>query len=220
MGRLKNILRRFIDRVQYTKINSSEIIGNFQADWCIDPASLQEYPVLFSGGAGNDISFEQLFIEKFNGYVYLYDPSPTGRHTFNKYNGPDKIIYHSTALGKTNLGVKMAEPKDPQEGSWTIPQNNGGNFEEFESVSLVDEISRYGFKYVDVVKLDIEGFEYDVLDDLLDSNIVVKQILVEFHDFFQNVSVWQSIKMRSKLRKKGYVCFHKNQYDFSFIKNE
>ncbi|MBB3836417.1 FkbM family methyltransferase [Runella defluvii] len=218
MKKLKRTIRKIIDRVQYTRINSSEVIGNFQADWCIDTASLQKSPILFSGGAGNDISFEQLFVEKFDGCVYLYDPSPTGRKTFKEYNGPNKITYHAKALGKTNMGVLMAKPQDPQEGSWTILQSSNGNYEEFKSVSLVDEILRYGLSYVDVVKLDIEGFEYDVLDDLLESSIEVRQILVEFHDFFDGISKWKSLKMRLKLRKKGYVCFHKSRYDFSFIK--
>jgi len=37
--------------------------------------------------------------------------------------------------------------------------------------------------------MDIEGAEYEVIDDLIASGIRPKQILVEFHHRFKNVGV-------------------------------
>ncbi|GIS18490.1 MAG: hypothetical protein CM15mP120_04060 [Pseudomonadota bacterium] len=38
-----------------------------------------------------------------------------------------------------------------------------------------------GHDHLDVLKMDIEGAEYAVLDDMLQSNILPDQLLVEFH---------------------------------------
>lgn len=37
---------------------------------------------------------------------------------------------------------------------------------------------------IDLLKLDIEGSEYRVLDEILESQIPIHQIVVEFHDRF------------------------------------
>ena len=38
-----------------------------------------------------------------------------------------------------------------------------------------------GHDHLDVLKMDIEGAEYAVLDDMLQSDILPDQLLVEFH---------------------------------------
>ena len=35
---------------------------------------------------------------------------------------------------------------------------------------------------IEVLKMDIEGAEYDVIDSILAANITINQFLVEFHD--------------------------------------
>ena len=45
-----------------------------------------------------------------------------------------------------------------------------------------------GHDSIDLLKIDIEGFEYEVLEDCLEDRIPIKQICVEFHDFFPEIS--------------------------------
>lgn len=221
MKLIRAIARKVIDRLQYKKNPNAELIGHKNAAWCLDTSRtyLTESPILFSGGAGNDISFEKKFAELFNGTIYLYDPSPTGKKTVEKDSPINKFFFIPKALGKESGSIKMSKPKDPLEGSWTINGGGGNGVDEFESVSLVKEIQRYGYQKIDVVKLDIEGFEYEVIDELLNSPLEIRQILVEFHDFFPNISILKSLKMRWLLKKKGYTCFYKHHYDFSFYKS-
>jgi FkbM family methyltransferase len=42
-----------------------------------------------------------------------------------------------------------------------------------------------GHKHVDVLKMDIEGSEYEVIDDLCDLHLRIDQVLVEFHHRFE-----------------------------------
>lgn len=84
-------------------------------------------------------------------------------------------------------------------------------------IEPVDEIVNNGFKNVDIVKLDIEGFEYEVLESLLSSSVYVGQILVEFHDFLPQIGFEQTKSIKRLLKDCGYVCFYKKRYDHSYI---
>ena len=74
--------------------------------------------------------------------------------------------------------------------------------------------------HIDILKMDIEGAEYDVIDDILSSNIAIKQILVEFHHRFPNVGLKKTKETIKKLNNFGYRIFHisNNGEDYSFIK--
>src|SRR5437870_565224 len=49
--------------------------------WAFCPEGLGAESVVYSGGVGNDISFEHALVERFGCSVTLFDPSPTGRAT-------------------------------------------------------------------------------------------------------------------------------------------
>jgi hypothetical protein len=52
---------------------------------------------------------------------------------------------------------------------------------------LGNSINKLGYRYIDIFIIDIEGFGYDVMSDILYTKISIKQILIEFHDrFFEN----------------------------------
>jgi len=42
---------------------------------------------------------------------------------------------------------------------------------------------------IDLLKMDIEGAEYDVLADMISQRIPVKQLLVEFHHRWPQIGV-------------------------------
>lgn len=76
-----------------------------------------------------------------------------------------------------------------------------------------------GHDHVNVLKMDIEGAEYNVLKDMISTNIRPEQILVEFHHFFEDVSTLKSIQTTILLWSNGYKIFSVSDrgYEYSFI---
>jgi len=76
-----------------------------------------------------------------------------------------------------------------------------------------------GHSHIDILKMDIEGAEYDVIEDIRLSNIRPKQLLVEFHHRFPNIGISKSKQAISNLRKMGYQLFSisTSGEEFSFI---
>jgi hypothetical protein len=55
--------------------------------------------------------------------------------------------------------------------------------------------------------MDIEGTEYDVIEDLLASRIFVKQLLVEFHHRWKEISISKTATAIRRLNVMGYRIF-------------
>ena len=72
------------------------------------------------------------------------------------------------------------------------------------------------------LKIDIEGAEYDVIDDILQSNIEITQFLIEFHHRFKEIGVNKTKLAVKKLENAGYKLVYINQKtgeEYTFIKN-
>ena len=61
-----------------------------------------------------------------------------------------------------------------------------------------------GHDRIDVLKMDIEGAEYDVLADILSANLHIGQILVEFHHRFTSGGLKRTRDVTAVLRGRGY----------------
>jgi hypothetical protein len=75
-----------------------------------------------------------------------------------------------------------------------------------------------GHDRVDVLKMDIEGAEYAVIEDIVREKIPVKQMLVEFHHRLSSVGTEKTRKALTQLMDSGmkisYVCPRKEIFTF------
>ena len=78
---------------------------------------------------------------------------------------------------------------------------------EVPAYSLSSISTRLGHDRIDVLKMDIEGAEYEVLEGLLNSQILPKQLLVEFHHRFVEDGLQRTYDIIDRLRNAGYRIF-------------
>lgn len=219
---IKNIGRVIIDRLHYKKKLGTKLVGEGGGSWVLNADQLKKTkPILFSGGVGHDISFEIAFARNYGGKIFLYDPSETGKNTMNKMGSIHNLEFIQKALGREGQ-ILLDPPANSDEGSWTLSTGLDSRHPKsvtFDSVSIVNEIKIKckNATYIDVVKLDIEGSEYDVIEELLKSDICVGQILVEFHDFFSKEHALKTKKTKRLLNDAGFSCIYKKRYDHTYI---
>lgn len=79
-----------------------------------------------------------------------------------------------------------------------------------------------GHDTIDLVKMDIEGAEYQVLEDIINSKIFPTQILVEFHHRFPEIGLQKTKDAINLLKKSGYCIFSISPMKdvFGFIKKD
>jgi FkbM family methyltransferase len=181
--------------------------GNRDADcsWVFCPDDLHAQSVVYGGGVGRDISFEHALVKRFGCDVVLFDPSPTGAETMSlAENQIPQFKFHPVALAGQCGQLTFAPPKDQAEGSWFAQKGSAATLE-VPCVDLLTLMRRNGHDHIDLIKIDIEGAEYDVIDHVLEHRLRVRQILVEYHhQMLPGIRRSQTIRSMLKLIAAGY----------------
>jgi FkbM family methyltransferase len=188
--------------------------------WTICPDFLTGDSVVYSAGVGHDVSFEKALAERFGCTVHLFDPSPTGAGTMSKVeNRHARLIYRQCGLAEFDRSLSFSPPASQGEGSWSMTVAEGTEgVATFECLSLPTLMQQLGRAHIDLLKMDIEGFEYGVLAQICSKRIRVKQICVEFHHAnLPGIARAQTIKSILALHRAGYRLIHRENWDHTFV---
>ncbi|MDD5260572.1 MAG: FkbM family methyltransferase [Methylacidiphilales bacterium] len=192
--------------------------------WTIDPTNLGADSVVYCAGAGDDISFEKDLVRHCNCNVIVLDPSPTGKHTMSlPENKGSKIIFEPYGLADKDAVFTFDVPDDPTGASYALSDTTqvratNQPVTNFSCLSLPTLMKKYGHDHIDLLKMDIEGFEYGIIDQIIALKIPIRQICVEFHHFllpqFSNIDTVRSI---FRLRKNGFRLIYRKNWDHTFL---
>ena len=123
---------------------------------------------------------------------------------------PDKFKFFDFGLGSTTGPVVFYLPKNTEHVSGSLVQQV--NVDEKQAItvqmkSLADIAQDLGHKKIDILKMDIEGAEYHVVESLTSSTVQIDQLLIEFHERFFDNGKAKTIAILNQLKKMGYVIF-------------
>lgn len=184
--------------------------GNAYGGFYACPDFLNEQSVIYSFGIGEDISFDTAIIENHNCQVFGFDPTPKSIHWIKNQNIPEKFNFHPFGVSSISGFVDFFLPINTDHVSGSLIDQKNVDSAQKVSVqmkSIGDTMNDLNHTHIDLLKMDIEGSEYDVIENILTSNVSITQILIEFHDrFFENghLKTKQTIK---KLNTYGYEIY-------------
>jgi len=185
--------------------------------WTICPTGLKAQSVVYSGGVGTDISFEHELVRRFGCNIVLLDPSPTGVKTMARpENSIPQLKFSPLALCASTGKLKMAPPV-PGGDSWSAQRNDNATLE-VASTDLSTLMRQNGHSHIDLLKIDIEGCEYEVIDDILRRRIPVRQICADFdYDRIAGASRGKAIRAMLKLAARGYKLISYEAANHTFV---
>jgi len=188
--------------------------------WTFCPRGLAERSVVYSGGVGNDISFEHELVKKFGCQVTLFDPSPTGLATMNRpENKISAFKYLPVGLAGHCGMLRLTQPLNAEEGSW-FAGAGGAEGIAVRCLDLTTMLKENGHQQVDLLKIDIEGAEYGVISHILEGRVPVRQLLVEFHDgLLPGFSRGQTLRTIFKLMTHGYKLISERSNTLTFVRD-
>ena len=180
-------------------------LGRSDASWCVCPAGLQSDSVFYSFGVGEDVSFELALIERIGLRVEAFDPTPRSLAWVRTQRLPPQFTLHELGLASWDGTAPFSPPLDPAHVSYSMVRNDstGGAFHA-PVRRLATIASILGHTRIHLLKMDIEGAEYDVLPDCLASGLQIDQILVEFHHRWDCIGVSQTKRTIALLKGAGY----------------
>jgi len=203
---------------------SIETLGNSGVAWSFYPKHINENSIVYSFGVGDDISFDLSLINEYDLHIFAFDPTPKSVEWIKNQNLPKQFVLKNIGLADYDGKAKFNPPENPNHISATMlarPETSDEAYK-VDVKTLVSILNELKHKQIDILKMDIEGMEYRVIDNMLDTNILPSQILIEFHHRFKNVGVKKTLKTVKKLRKSGYKVFHisKTGEEIAFIKKD
>ncbi len=184
--------------------------GNGYGGFYVDPTIIPSKAIVYSFGIGEDISFDQKIIEKHNCKVYGFDPTPKSINYINKNTPPNQFIFHPYGIGERTEHVNFLLPKNKEHVSGSVYEHkllDEDNSIEVLLKSFRDITSGLNHQHIDILKMDIEGSEYAVMEDILTSGVSITQILVETHERFFNDGITKGRKFFKLLHQHGYRIF-------------
>jgi len=184
--------------------------GNFYGGFYACSTLLNNRSIVYSFGIGEDISFSQAIIKQFQCTVFGFDPTPKSINWIKTQNVPNNFHFLNFGIGTKTEIIKFFLPKIKTHVSGSLVQHTNVNDEDFVKVqikSFEDIVKELQHTKIDVLKMDIEGSEYDVIENILNSPIVIDQFLIEFHDRFYKNGKEKTIKIINSFKEKGYEIF-------------
>src|SRR5271165_4909694 len=149
------------------------LLGNERAEWCVCPDPLSSDSVIYSFGVGEDISFDLALIQRFGLQVHAFDPTPKSIAWLKQQRLPRGFVFHDYGVADYDGVARFYPPENPQYVSYSARQIERGARGVTEApVWRLGTIMRMlGHQHIDLLKMDIEGSEYGVVNDLAASRL-------------------------------------------------
>jgi FkbM family methyltransferase len=199
--------------------------GNTYGGFFVHTEELNANSIVYSVGIGTDISFDLDIINAFQCDVYGFDPTPKSVHWVKENVKNKKFKMFDFGISDVTATKRFFLPKNKNfvsgsiEPIKTIDQNESLLLD-FKSIENI--LAENNHKRIDLLKMDIEGAEYDVLKSILSKGIDIRQIVVEFHPHLLNKGRSKTRAILKQLHNDGYVCFgvSDSYLEYSFIKRK
>lgn len=153
--------------------------------------------------------FAKKIHDKFGCKIYCFEPVNKYFQQISKtFDGISNAEYYNIGLGNQNQNMDINI-----EGDASSLHKSGNQTETIIIRNIVDVFRKLSISNIDLIKINIEGAEYDLLDHSIETGLTnnIKNIQVQFHDFFPD-----STERRNSIRQKLKET-HKLTYDYEFV---
>ena len=208
---------RFYTRAFYRSENFYHVLWNiFRGDSFLSYNYMLNSNSIFVDVGGYEGEFSQRILEKFNCKIIIFEPLEdlylklkdrfslhnnviVENYAISDFNGSENII-----LSDESSSFYIDEPKNSN--SKIIKKN-------VKVLSISSIFEKFNIEKIDYLKLNVEGAEYKILNELIKSKNInkVKNLQIQFHKISDN-SINERKIIRSKLKKT-----HRNIFSFPFV---
>jgi FkbM family methyltransferase len=222
MNKIKLLIKQILNKAPMLKNDIAnanvEFHGSNYGGWSIFSGSINENSVVYSVGLGTDVSFDQSIIGKYNCKVFGIDPTP-GVEDFIMKSNLKGFSYIKAGLAETTGQAKFFLPDNPEFISHSFKSENTSEYILVDVYNLADLMKLNGHDKIDLLKCDIEGFEYGVINFLIEKNLKIKQLLIEFHHGMYGFTNEDTINSIKNLKDYGFKLFNISNTgrEYSFI---
>ncbi|ADE35622.1 FkbM family methyltransferase [Methanohalophilus mahii] len=184
------------------------------------PENIDSQSVIYSMGIGEDVSWDEALIARKNVTIHGFDPTPRAIE-YAKNRKLENFIVHPIGVSSKNGYMDFFTPINPSHVSHSLIKKNNTKYSIKVKIKSIDSImDELNHKKIDILKMDIEGSEYEVIPDMLEKKIFPHQLLIEFHHRFDSFTIKNTTDIIDELIYYSYKISYisKNKQEFAFIR--
>ena len=183
-------------------------LGSDYGGWTVCLDLLKRDPtIIYSVGLGHDISFDLALAAEITCEIFGFDPTPKTRAWLTTHPLPACFHYVPVGLADRDGLLEFGLPSDPSFDDFSLVRKDKAEFVLCEVQRLSSLAAKLRHTRIDLLKMDIEGAEYQVIDDLCSGSLLPAQLLIEFHHRINDAHIRDTLRSIAKLRDAGYLLF-------------
>jgi FkbM family methyltransferase len=197
-------------------ICTSEWYGHRSSGFYINPDFLHQRSIVYSLGIGDDVSFDKEVIAKHGCFVFAFDPTPKSIRWVAQNMHDPHFVFQPVGIGTNTGPVPFFVSATPQHEHGNAPVGNHASESlkiEVMLKSLKDLADLNGHKKIDVLKLNIDGAEFEIIPAILSSGVRIDQMLIKFHDAYFKDGLERTKNSIAMLQEHGYEVFAVSESD-------
>lgn len=217
VARTRRLGRAVYDGLYCRRVAGKQRMGE-DDHWHVCLSALTPQSTVVSAGVGTGISFELALARHAGCRIQLLDPTPTALHTMSLAENQHPLIdFRPVGLAGVSEPRSFAPPRDEAEGSYFVEEHQAteGVWLPCEDLATIMHASRY--QSIDLLKMDIEGSEYEVVEQIISAPLSVRQLCVEFHPWLSQHAAKRTRQCLRELRRAGFRLIHRERNDYTFL---
>jgi FkbM family methyltransferase len=172
--------------------------------------SLNEDSIVFDlGGYHGD--WAELISKRYNSNIYIFEPFPAFAEIIRKkFISNPKIKVFEFGLSRKNETISLSNDENKSSHYTNTSKLKITAFLK----SYSEFISENNIEHIDLMKINIEGGEYDLLEGIIDQNLTnrIKNLQIQFHDFIVENAHLRMTNIQENLKKT-----HFQTYSYKFV---
>ena len=207
-AKIRNALsrRRFeyrVPRLRFSDAPGLIDLGTSYGGWTVPVELIEPSWVCYCVGAGGDVSFDLELIRRYGVEVRTFDPVADYVESAQEQGAAEpRFSARQAAIATVDGPIRMQVTHDPQSRSVSSAGlYESGDFIEVPGRTLPSLMAELGDERIDLLKLDIEGAEYEVLPTIDMRALGVKVFATQLH---HTGSVGEARALIAGLGKQGY----------------
>lgn len=187
-------------------------IPTLDEDWKKDSHS--NY-IAYCFGVGEDIALEEYLIRYLD--VYTFDPTPRAIEYLKINHLAEQFKFKPIGVWYENTKLKFYSPDNPDNVSHSIlDKNTSKKYFEAECKNISTIMNDYGHDNLFLLKMNIEGVEHLILDNIISEKILPKIIMLTYEGEFALIKALQYTKI---LKRNGYKVYSLSGWAVTYLHN-
>eukprot|EP00514_Thraustochytrium_sp_LLF1b_P003164 CAMPEP_0184509584 /NCGR_PEP_ID=MMETSP0198_2-20121128/1363_1 /TAXON_ID=1112570 /ORGANISM="Thraustochytrium sp., Strain LLF1b" /LENGTH=307 /DNA_ID=CAMNT_0026899427 /DNA_START=121 /DNA_END=1044 /DNA_ORIENTATION=- len=189
---------------------------------CIRSPNIKKPLIGYGVGCGKDITWDLEMARRFGFKMFLFDPTKASiAYVQKRIKGNPNVTFIEEGLSTSQGTQFFALPSNPKFVSMREGYFQPGKKVVVKVNTLRNWMEQFGHEHIDILKIDIEGSEYGVLEQLITERYFpFTQLLVEFHErFLDPEDVYRHKKVLEGILDNGFQVAFKSRSarEYTFI---